>query len=172
MAAMPLVGLEPIREHFPAAWVAGVERGEPPDYRDWGRPPYFRHTRHLEQPSRPDATATLTVYGGNVWCFCHMIVNDGGFVAVSFADGGQKSFWTKIKETRDGQTKTDDILVFPTSKAHSVRHCRGDLSQRRRYSHDRDSDCVWTTARLTALDLLNCHEVRTEVGCRFDLDSR
>ena len=37
-----------------------------------------------------------------------MIVNENGRIAVSFADGGQKSFHTKIKETRDGETKTDE----------------------------------------------------------------
>jgi hypothetical protein len=37
-----------------------------------------------------------------------MIVNQDGFMAVSFADGGQKSFWTKIKETHNGQTKSDE----------------------------------------------------------------
>ncbi len=37
-----------------------------------------------------------------------MIVNDNGYLAVSFADGGQKSFYTKIQETRDGQTRKDE----------------------------------------------------------------
>jgi hypothetical protein len=36
-----------------------------------------------------------------------MFVNNRGRMAVSFADGGQKSYWTKIKETRDGQTRQD-----------------------------------------------------------------
>ncbi|MFP4055698.1 MAG: PA14 domain-containing protein [Candidatus Brocadiia bacterium] len=36
-----------------------------------------------------------------------MFVNNRGRMAVSFADGGQKSYWTKIKETRDGRTKVD-----------------------------------------------------------------
>lgn len=36
-----------------------------------------------------------------------MIVNNEGRMAVSFADGGQKSYWTKIKETQRGQTRLD-----------------------------------------------------------------
>jgi len=36
-----------------------------------------------------------------------MILNNGGRMSVSFADGGQKSYWTKIEETQDGQTKRD-----------------------------------------------------------------
>jgi len=37
-----------------------------------------------------------------------MIVNNEGILAVSFADGGQKSFYTKIKETRNDETWTDE----------------------------------------------------------------
>jgi len=36
-----------------------------------------------------------------------MILNKGGRMAVSFADGGQKSFYTKIQETQGGVTKAD-----------------------------------------------------------------
>jgi hypothetical protein len=36
-----------------------------------------------------------------------MFVNNRGRMAVCFADGGQKSYWTKIKETQGGQTKLD-----------------------------------------------------------------
>jgi hypothetical protein len=35
-----------------------------------------------------------------------MIVNENGYLAVSFADGGQKSFHTKLSETRGPETKT------------------------------------------------------------------
>jgi hypothetical protein len=34
-------------------------------------------------------------------------INNGGRMAVSFADGGQKSYWTKIKETQNGRTRLD-----------------------------------------------------------------
>lgn len=37
-----------------------------------------------------------------------MIVSNEGFTAVSFADGGQKSFYTKLKETWKGQTRTEE----------------------------------------------------------------
>jgi hypothetical protein len=37
-----------------------------------------------------------------------MFINNEGTMAVSFADGGQKSYWTKIKETQAGRTKADE----------------------------------------------------------------
>ncbi len=37
-----------------------------------------------------------------------MFRNDGGVMAVSFADGGQKSYWTKIEETQSGETRRDE----------------------------------------------------------------
>ncbi len=37
-----------------------------------------------------------------------MIVNNEGYLAVSFADGGQKSFWTKVQETWRGETRKDE----------------------------------------------------------------
>jgi hypothetical protein len=37
-----------------------------------------------------------------------MIVNNEGYLAVSFADGGQKSFRTKTRETKDGETKNEE----------------------------------------------------------------
>jgi hypothetical protein len=37
-----------------------------------------------------------------------MLINENGDMAVSFADGGQHSFFTHVKETRDGETKIDD----------------------------------------------------------------
>jgi len=36
-----------------------------------------------------------------------MLLNDGGVMAVSFADGGQKSYRIKVKETQAGQTRQD-----------------------------------------------------------------
>jgi len=36
-----------------------------------------------------------------------MVINDGGALAASFADGGQKSYRIKIRETRGGQTRED-----------------------------------------------------------------
>jgi hypothetical protein len=37
-----------------------------------------------------------------------MLINETGDMAVSFADGGQHSFFTHVKETRGGETKIDN----------------------------------------------------------------
>ncbi len=36
------------------------------------------------------------------------VFNNGGWMAVSFADGGQKSYFTKVKEIVDGKTATEE----------------------------------------------------------------